>query len=68
MIIELEMSNSVDSSQMPSLLGRSRSLIRQSTDTTCTFPIRRGVRRMESIETVEIPGLNGVKAIRYLTR
>lgn len=61
-----EMSNSIDSSQPPSLLGRSRSLIRQSTDTTCTFPIRRGVRRMESIETVEIPGLNGVKAIRYL--
>lgn len=48
------------------LLGRSRSLIRQSTDTTCTFPIRRTMRRMESIETVEIPGLNGVKAIRYL--
>ena len=48
------------------LLGRSRSLIRQSTDTTCTFPIRRTVRRMESIETVEIPGLNGVKSIRYL--
>jgi hypothetical protein len=48
------------------LLGRSRSLIRQSTDTTCTFPIRRPMRRMESIETVEIPGLNGVKAIRYL--
>ena len=24
------------------------------------------MRRMESIETVEIPGLNGVKAIRYL--
>ncbi len=47
-------------------LGRSRSLIRQSTDTTCTFPIRRTMRRMESIETVEIPGLNGVKAIRYL--
>jgi hypothetical protein len=47
-------------------LGRSRSLIRQSTDTTCTFPIRRPMRRMESIETVEIPGLNGVKAIRYL--
>jgi len=48
------------------LLGRSRSLIRQSTDTTCTFPIRKSVRRMESIETVEIPGLNGVKSIRYL--
>jgi hypothetical protein len=48
------------------ILGRSRSLIRQSTDTTCTFPIRRPMRRMESIETVEIPGLNGVKAIRYL--
>jgi hypothetical protein len=48
------------------LLGRSRSLIRQSTDTTCTFPIRRTIRRMESIETVEIPGLNGVKSIRYL--
>ncbi|CAF2509759.1 unnamed protein product [Rotaria sp. Silwood2] len=48
------------------LLGRSRSLIRQSTDTTCTFPIRNTMRRMESIETVEIPGLNGVKAIRYL--
>ena len=47
-------------------LGRSRSLIRQSTDTTCTFPIRRPMRRMESIETVEIPGLNGVKSIRYL--
>lgn len=47
-------------------LGRSRSLIRQSTDTTCTFPIRGPMRRMESIETVEIPGLNGVKAIRYL--
>ena len=54
------------SSEPPSFLGRSRSLIRQSTDTTCTFPIRRGMRRMESIETVEIPGLNGVKAIRYL--
>jgi hypothetical protein len=48
------------------LLGRSRSLIRQSTDTTATFPIRRLMRRMESIETVEIPGLNGVKSIRYL--
>ena len=48
------------------LLGRSRSLIRQSTDTTATFPIRRAMRRMESIETVEIPGLNGVKSIRYL--
>jgi hypothetical protein len=48
------------------ILGRSRSLIRQSTDTTCTFPIRRPMRRMESIETVEIPGLNGVKSIRYL--
>ncbi|CAF1083936.1 unnamed protein product [Rotaria sordida] len=48
------------------LLGRSRSLIRQSTDTTCTFPIRNPLRRMESIETVEIPGLNGVKSIRYL--
>jgi hypothetical protein len=48
------------------LLGRSRSLIRQSTDTTATFPIRRPMRRMESIETVEIPGLNGVKSIRYL--
>ena len=47
-------------------IGRSRSLIRQSTDTTCTFPIRRPMRRMESIETVEIPGLNGVKSIRYL--
>ncbi len=42
---------------------RSRSLIRQSTDTTCTFPIRRTIRRMESIE---IPGLNGVKSIRYI--
>jgi Ca2+-dependent lipid-binding protein len=42
---------------------RSRSLIRQSTDTTCTFPIRRLLRRMESIE---IPGLNGVKSIRYI--
>jgi hypothetical protein len=42
---------------------RSRSLIRQSTDTTCTFPIRRTLRRMESIE---IPGLNGVKSIRYI--
>ena len=48
------------------LLGRSRSLIRQSTDTTCTYPIRRPMRRMESVETVEIPGLNGVKALRYL--
>ncbi|CAF1391368.1 unnamed protein product [Rotaria magnacalcarata] len=47
-------------------IGRSRSLIRQSTDTTCTFPIRNPMRRMESIETVEIPGLNGVKSIRYL--
>jgi len=44
-------------------LDRSHSLIRQSTDTTCTFPIRRTLRRMESIE---IPGLNGVKAIRYI--
>ena len=43
--------------------NRSRSLIRQSTDTTCTFPIRRPLRRMESIE---IPGLNGVKSIRYI--
>lgn len=42
---------------------RSRSLIRQSTDTTCTFPIRRPLRRMESIE---IPGLNGLKSIRYI--
>jgi hypothetical protein len=48
------------------LLNRSRSLVRQSTDTTCTFPIRRTMRRMESIETVEIPGLNGLKALRYL--
>ena len=48
------------------LLGRSRSLIRQSTEATCTFPLRGSIRRMESIETVEIPGLNGVKAIRYL--
>ncbi|CAF0908648.1 unnamed protein product [Adineta steineri] len=48
------------------LLGRSRSLIRQSTDTTCTYPIRRPMRRMESVETVEIPGLNGLKALRYL--
>ncbi|CAF1039599.1 unnamed protein product [Adineta ricciae] len=43
---------------------RSRSLIRQSTDATCTYPIRRAMRRMES---VEIPGLNGVKSIRYIT-
>jgi hypothetical protein len=43
--------------------NRSRSLIRQSTDATCTFPIRRPIRRMES---VEIPGLNGVKSIRYI--
>lgn len=43
--------------------NRSRSLIRQSTDTTCTFPIRRPIRRLESIE---IPGLNGVKCIRYI--
>jgi len=44
-------------------IDRPRSLIRQSTDTTCTFPIRRPLRRMESIE---IPGLNGLKSIRYL--
>ncbi|UJR22751.1 hypothetical protein I4U23_025783 [Adineta vaga] len=43
---------------------RSRSLIRQSTDTTCTYPIRHRLRRMES---VEIPGLNGLKSIRYIT-
>ena len=60
-----EMNNKI-SDVTAKLLGRSRSLIRQSTDTTCTFPIRRTMRRMESIETVEIPGLNGVKAIRYL--
>lgn len=45
------------------MLDRSRSLIRQSTDTTCTYPIRRPIRRMESIE---IPGLNGVKSLRYI--
>ncbi|CAF0964194.1 unnamed protein product [Didymodactylos carnosus] len=45
---------------------RSRALIRQSTDTTCTFPIRRTIRRQLSVETVEIPGLNGVKVVRYL--
>ncbi|CAF2085111.1 unnamed protein product [Rotaria magnacalcarata] len=44
-------------------IHRSRSLIRQSTDTTSTFPIRGSIRRMESIE---IPGLNGVKSIRYI--
>ena len=44
-------------------VNRSRSLIRQSTDTTCTFPIRRPIRRLESIE---IPGLKGVKSIRYI--
>jgi len=48
------------------LLGRSRSLIRQSTEATCTFPMRRQMRRMESVETVEIPGLNGVKSLRYI--
>ena len=32
------------------LPNRSRSLIRQSTDATCTFPIRRSIRRMESVE------------------
>ncbi|CAF1085662.1 unnamed protein product [Adineta steineri] len=42
---------------------RSRSLIRQSTEATCTFPIRHAIRRLES---VEIPGLNGVKSIRYI--
>ena len=47
----------------PLPFDRSRSLIRQSTDTTCTFPIRRPIRRLESIE---IPGLNGVKSIRYI--
>ena len=45
------------------ITDRSRSLIRQSTDTTCTFPIRQTLRRMQSIE---IPGLNGVKSIRYI--
>lgn len=45
------------------IFDRSRSLIRQSTDTTCTYPIRRTIRRLESIE---IPGLNGVKSIRYI--
>jgi hypothetical protein len=45
------------------MVDRSRSLIRQSTDTTCTFPIRHPIRRMES---VEIPGLNGLKSIRYI--
>ncbi|CAF1517667.1 unnamed protein product [Didymodactylos carnosus] len=46
--------------------GRSRTLIRQSTDTTCTFPVRQTIRRQLSVETVEIPGLNGVKVVRYL--
>lgn len=45
------------------IADRSRSLIRQSTDTTTTFPIRQSIRRMES---VEIPGLNGLKSIRYI--
>jgi hypothetical protein len=49
--------------QKPKTIDRSRSLIRQSTDTTSTYPIRRPLRRMESIE---IPGLNGVKVIRYI--
>ena len=52
-----------NNSQKIKSIERSRSLIRQSTDTTCTYPIRRPIRRMESIE---IPGLNGVKAIRYI--
>ncbi|CAF1607948.1 unnamed protein product [Rotaria sp. Silwood1] len=52
-----------DNNLREEMINRSRSLIRQSTDTTSTFPIRRSIRRMESIE---IPGLNGVKAIRYI--
>lgn len=55
--------NRHDDNEKTNYIDRSRSLIRQSTDTTTTFPIRRSIRRMES---VEIPGLNGVKAIRYI--
>jgi hypothetical protein len=64
--IDIQLSSQDSQDGYLSSSGRSRSLIRQSTDTTCTFPIRHGMRRMESIETVEIPGLNGVKSIRYL--
>ncbi|CAF3232527.1 unnamed protein product [Rotaria sp. Silwood2] len=55
--------NNNNNNEKNQTINRSRSLIRQSTDTTTTFPIRRSIRRMESIE---IPGLNGVKVIRYI--
>jgi hypothetical protein len=61
--IDVEILLNSDKNRKPSIIDRSRSLLRQSTDTTCTFPIRRSIRRLESIE---IPGLNGVKAIRYI--
>ncbi|CAF0755028.1 unnamed protein product [Brachionus calyciflorus] len=55
--------SSNNSSQFPKKLGNtSKTLIRQSTDLTTSFPLK-PFQRINS-ETVEIPGLN-VKVVRY---